>query len=175
MHWVLVLVIMIFLGCTYPEYEFIVLRNVPQTPSFVVLPANDRLLQVEFANEIENIIIGCNVKVVNRPAKKEVTKAVGQGVLGIESEDNKMVQGDAGYQLIESYPAYHDFDADYVVVTYADSKRVRIIKRVTDEVLASIDLKNYMQREMKSVHYRQRIAMALSKLGISVPISLNVP
>ena len=177
MRWALVLVA-ILLGCTYPQYEFIVLRDVPESPSFVVLPVNDRRGQVEFANQIETMIIGCNVKVVNRPSKKDVTRAVGQGVLGLEAEKNRVVQGDAGYQVIESYPAYHEFDADYVVLTYAESKRVRIIKRETDEVLASIEMKGYARQttknkpESESAYYRRRIATALGKMGI--PVNKNI-
>lgn len=178
MRWALVLVAM-FLGCTYPQYEFIVLRDVPESPSFVVFPANDSLYQVEFGNQIEMAIIGCNVKVVNKPAKKEVTKAVGKGVLGVEVEHNRAMQGDAGYQLIESYPSYHDFNADYIVITYASTKRVRIIKRETEEVLASLEMKGYVGPTTKNkpiteaAYYRRRISTALSKMGILVPYEVS--
>ena len=152
------------------------LRDVPESPSFVVFPANDRLYEVEFGNQIEKIIIGCNAKVANKPAKKEVTKAVGKGVLGLEVEQNRAMQGDAGYQLIESYHSYHDFNADYIVTTYARSKQVRIIKRETEEVLASIDLKTGNTPLSESAYYRRRIAGALNKLGVSnVPTALYVP
>ena len=174
-----ILAIMMLFGCAYPEYEFIVLRDVPKSPSFVVLPANDHLGQVEFANQIETAIIGCNVKVVNRPAKKDVTKTVGKGVLGLEAENNRVIQGDAGYQLIESYPSYHDFNADYIVITYATYKRVRIIKRGTEEVLASLEMKGYTTQtkqnnyQTRSTYYRRRISTALGKMGLLVAYEVS--
>lgn len=52
------------------------MRNVPESPSFVVIPANNYLYQVMFANEIEKAIISVGVKVVMPPATKDVTKEV---------------------------------------------------------------------------------------------------
>ena len=58
-------------GCA--RTKFVVLRDVPHAPSFVVIPANTYLHEVEFANKIERAIIGSGVKVVMLPSTKEVT------------------------------------------------------------------------------------------------------
>ena len=59
------------IGCT--KYEYIVLRGVPESPSIVVIPANDYLHEIAFANATERAIIRAGVSVVARPASKEVT------------------------------------------------------------------------------------------------------
>ena len=65
LFWVVVLA-----GCA-PQTQFVVLRDVPESPSFVVIPANDYLHEVVFANEVENAIISAGVKVVMRPVTKD--------------------------------------------------------------------------------------------------------
>ena len=65
----------VIIGCS-TKTQFVVLRAVPESPSFVVIPANNYLNQVAFANEVEAAIIGAGVKVVSRPATKEITKEV---------------------------------------------------------------------------------------------------
>jgi hypothetical protein len=61
------------LGCATKTLEIVVLRDVPESPSFVVIPANDFLREVEFANNVEDAIINTAVKFVIRPAIREVT------------------------------------------------------------------------------------------------------
>ena len=55
------------LGCATKTLEIVVLRDVPESPSFVVIPANDFLREVEFANSVEDAIISAGVRVVIRP------------------------------------------------------------------------------------------------------------
>ena len=60
-------------GCVPATHQFIVYRDVPDSPSFVVIPATNQLYQVHFANEVESAFIGCGVKVVVPPEIKEIT------------------------------------------------------------------------------------------------------
>ena len=44
-----------FFGCSTTKYEYVVLRDVPQSPSFVVIPPNLYMYEIEFANTVEEI------------------------------------------------------------------------------------------------------------------------
>lgn len=121
-------------GCGRTQY--IVLRDVPPSPSFVVIPANDYLYEVEFANHIENALIGAGVKVVIRPATKEVLTE--QTVRGLERRQTDGQQSNlgAGARLTERYVEYENIDADYIAQTYKTSRQVKISKKETREILA---------------------------------------
>ena len=166
----------VFLGCS-TKYEFVVLRDVPKTPSFVVIPPNRYMYETVFANQVEEIIMGLGVKVVRRPATRAVTETVEKGITGLQAEDGKLMQGSGSHQLVESYFAYADLNADYIVHTYSSSEQVRIIKRETGEILVSLNLSHYYninQGELnkRDIH-RKLIAAALHKMGVLT--TLQVP
>ena len=87
---IIVLLSVSLTGCV--SHQVVVLRNVPKSPSFVVIPANGYLKEVRFANEIEGAIISAGVKVVARPATKEVMDRKGsswsRGYTGIRHPSN---------------------------------------------------------------------------------------
>jgi hypothetical protein len=157
---ILVSSIMVFLlsGCT-TQLVFVVSRDVPQSPSFVVIPANDYLSEVEFANQIESYLLSCAVKVVTRPAIKDVqaTKQAAQ----IEAKSSQAEGTQA--TLVERYAAFEDTDADYVVRTYADMKQFKIVRKVSKEILLSFELKENPKKEPDQI-----IREALITLGIKV-------
>lgn len=128
----LVGVILLFVfGCG--PTSFVVLRDVPERPSMVVIPVNPFAYQVKFANEIEEIIIGSGVRVFQRPTTKEIifTKEA-------EKVDIQMLQrGKAEMSMVERFYAFDEITADYILITNAYSNQVRIIKNDTQEVLAS--------------------------------------
>ena len=161
LFWVVVLA-----GCA-PQTQFVVLRDVPESPSFVVIPANDYLHEVEFANKVENAIISAGVKVVLRPVTKDITieKTV-QGTEGKKTDDRALIQS-ADAKLIERYSAFDDIDADYIVQTYVTSKQVKISKRETEEILAVLVAKEYIEG---GTIYRWEIMLqkALARMGIPV-------
>lgn len=161
----LLLLLVALLGCS-TKYEYVVLREVPQSPSFVVLAPNNYLFEIEFANMIEEIIISLGVKVVARPSTKAITETTEKGIAGAKAEDNKLMTGERGHQRVESYVEYTDLKADYIVRTYRNSKQVRIIKRQSEEILASINLSNYSFYSRD--HYRYIIATFLDNMGIPV-------
>ena len=162
LFWVVVLA-----GCAPQTPQFVVLRDVPESPSFVVIPANDYLHEVVFANKVENAIISAGIKVVMRPATKDVTmeKTV-QGAEGKRTDDRALIQS-ADAKLIERYSAFDDIDADYIVRTYVTSKQVKISKRETEEILAVVVAKGYIE-EGKIYKWEITLQKALARMGIPV-------
>ena len=153
----LVISILIMAGCA--RTKFVVLRDVPQSPSFVVIPANTYLLEVEFGNKIEQAIISSGVKVVIRPSTKEVTT---EKVLE-KARDNQA----AGMKLTERYFEFEKINADYIVQTYATSQQVKITKRETQEVLAVLTLTT--PYNTPTIEWRRKfLTRALAKMGIPV-------
>ena len=163
LFWVVVLA-----GCATPTSQFVVLRDVPESPSFVVIPANDYLHEVVFANEVENAIISAGIKVVMRPVTKDVTmeKTV-QGAEGKRTDDRALIQS-ADAKLIERYSAFDDIDADYIVQTYVTSRQVKISKRETEEILAVLVAKQYMNAAGPVYIWLLELKKALAKMGIPV-------
>ena len=160
--------VVILAGCA-PQTQFVVLRDVPESPSFVVIPANDYLHEVVFANTIENAIISAGVKVVMRPATKEITmeKTV-QRAKGKQADDVKLIQS-ADAKLIERYAAFEEIDADYIVRTYVTSGQVKISKRETEEILAVLVVaKQYMNAAGPVYIWLLELKKALAKMGIPV-------
>lgn len=146
-------------GCS-TQTEFIVLRDIPINPSFVVLPANDYLYQVEFANTIQSYLLASRVKVVARPATKivEATKQAGQ----IDANQSQVAGGTQS--LTERYWQLEDTDADYIVYTYADTRHVTIVRKSSKEVLASFALTKSGYQEEVEV-FRAAILLLLGRYG----------
>ena len=55
---------------------FLVQRDVPSSPTFTVIPANDYLYQVDFATQIEGHLISCGVKVTLPESPNMVSSVV---------------------------------------------------------------------------------------------------
>lgn len=163
-------VFLVVIGCQVPYNQYVVLRDVPEHPSFIVIPANDYLDQVAFANEVEAAIISVNVKVINRPATKEVTKEIAAegGIQAIEGNQAAHKSGEG--KLTEKYVAFEDIDADYTVRTYVSSRQIRIMKNQTREILAVLNLSEnlYIEQGNKIAYRRKLIADALANIGIPV-------
>ena len=119
--------------------QFVVLRNVPKSPSFVVIPGSMYSNQVSFANEIERAIISAGVKVVARPATKEViTEKALSGAEGIQDSGAQAIRA-ADAKITERYFAFDAVTADYIVESFANPKQqVKITKRNSNEILAVI-------------------------------------
>ena len=159
----LLFVCLVVAGCAPKTELFVVLRDVPQDPSFTVIPANDYLYQIEFANKVEEYIISAGVKVVSRPALKEVEakKEVGQ-----EEAKSGEAKGAHG-TLTEKYIAFDETNADYIISTYADSRQIKIIKKTSKEILSTFELKA-VKRGDETISEDSLVYQALMKLGIPV-------
>ena len=154
---VLVIFALIMTGCA--QTKFVVLRDVPQSPSFVVIPANSYLSEVAFGNKIEQAIISCGVKVIMRPSTKEVKT---EKVLE-KAEDNQA----ASMKLTERYFEFEKINADYIVQTYATSQQVKITKRETQEVLVILSVTPPHYTPM--VEWRKKfLTQVFTKMGIPV-------
>ena len=124
-------------GCATTQY--VVLRNVPKSPSFVVIPANNYLNQVRYANEIERALISAGVKVVAPPATREVmTEKEVHGAEGIQESGAQAIRA-ADAKVTERYFAFDAITADYIVETFAIPKQqVKFTKTESNEILAVI-------------------------------------
>ena len=145
-------------GCA--RTKFVVLRDVPHSPSFVVIPANAYLHEVEFGNKIERAIIGSGVKVVMRPSTREVTT---EQVIE-EAKGSKA----SGVRLTEKYFAFEEINADYIVQTYVSSQQVKITKRETQEVLAILVVDTSYYNGPTEKWRKEVFTRALEKMGIPV-------
>ena len=155
------------IGCS--KIQFVVLRDVPASPSFVVIPANDYLNQVAFANRIEEAIIGAGVKVVMfSRTTKEVTKEVAVGGKIAAVEGSQVAQKSGEGKLTERYVVSLDeIKADYIVLTYSGSKQIRVIKNQTREILAVLTVPaDAITGELLEHH--DFIAHALGNMGVAV-------
>ncbi|MDA8138604.1 MAG: hypothetical protein M0036_08110 [Desulfobacteraceae bacterium] len=151
-------------GCrTTLVRDFVVYRDVPTSPEFVVLPFNQYQPQILCAEQAESALIAAGVKVIAPPPRKnvEITKGVdaGQKNLSLEagqvqysgkSDSTASLEAARAFETkVEAYQGYGEISADYIVTTngtikyyggpYIESIRVRIFKKDSNEVLASFN------------------------------------
>ena len=130
----------LLLMCCDVQTVFVVVRNVPQYPTFVVMPANDYLYQHEFANQVENWLLGSGVKVLSRPSNEPTKEVrVTKQAEGISAQSGRVEGGLAS--VTERFFVFQETEADYAIFTYADAKQVQIVKRNNQEILASFAIK----------------------------------
>ena len=137
--------------------QFVVVRDVPVDPSFVVIPGNDYLYEVTYANKIERILIGSGVKVVLRPATKEIKTE--QAIQQVENEQASVKT------LTERYFMLDEIKADYIVQTYQTSKQVKISKKETGEILTVLLIPDY-HNNPQALSSKEIIFNALLRMGI---------
>ena len=131
----MVVFVFVLIGCA-PTIQFVVLRDVPENPSFVVLPANDRLSEAGYANRIERALIASGVKVVRRPALKEIKTVQPVGQARNARLPKTTVTSESSYELA-------DIHVDYIVQTYRTSRQVKISKKETGEILTVLVVPEY--------------------------------
>ena len=164
-------------GCNRVTTSFVSIKDVPESPSFVVLPFNYYKAQIDFARMVESALIASGVRVVNRPTgikEVEVSRDAEKGAIdkkGAVVEERYIDSRWAGEKRIERYIEMEDIKADYIVYTSGSvdyrqgrailyESNVRIVKKGSQEVLSSF-----------MVHYRrinQEIYDALQALGVPV-------
>ena len=126
--------LLILTGCyTIHQTTFIVQRDVPQNPTFTVMPANNSFSEVTFAHTIESCLIGAGVKVVQRPATKTVQT---EEVKTKNKPTSEPALEGKGIAVTETFWAYEPTDADYYIQTYSASGQMKVVKTETQEVLA---------------------------------------
>ena len=112
---------MFLCGCA--QLNYVVLRDVPQNPTFTVFPAT--LADLAFADLVIGAVIANGKKVVERPAV--LTEAYGAFIVGVgvSGADGKRVA------LIDDLTT-----ADYVIIAY-NGGFLKVVRRKTREVLFS--------------------------------------
>lgn len=132
-------------GC-HPGPSFVVSRDVPSTPTFVVVPMTLTIDDIEFAGLVESYLISAGLRTVDVPATR---KAV--------ATDNER-----SFQLKQD-EVIGSVASDYILWTEEDARRVKIVRRTDGEVLASFVLNQLRPTENEgSVHE------ALRALGIRI-------
>lgn len=166
-RWIFVFLTVSLASCGTTQY--VVLRNVPKSPSFVVIPANNYLNQVRYANEIERALIIAGVKVVARPATKEVmTEKEVHEAEGIQESGAQAIRA-ADAKVTERYFAFDDITADYIVQTFASPEQVKITKRESMEILAVITSQlDGLKINNTSYSWSSAIHKTLENMGIPV-------
>ncbi len=154
------ILLLIFIGCAPKPavVRYAILRNVPERPSFVVIPAIRTDSQLKFADKVEVAILASGVKVVTRPGTKAVTETRGLN----KSQSDSAAMNAAGTSVTENYTTF-DVKADYIVSTDDQTKRIKIIQKDSDEILTSIVLLGPWDSDLESA-----VRGALKAIGIRV-------
>ena len=151
------------IGCV--KHHYIVYREVPEAPTFVVIPLSHSEAEMAFSAIIEKSIMANGVKIVQRPVIKQHEV--------VRSRDNDAFFSKKGPEdVTESFSAYSippDY-ADYFVLTTSAARRVKIYNPKTKEILAIFqvvyELNSGISRKYQSVAL---VGRYLDAMG--VPIS----
>jgi hypothetical protein len=129
-----------FFSCTRVSTKFVVLRDTPLKPVFTVIPFNNSYRQIDYANQVEEVLIKLGVKVEQRPTIKEIVTSKGLGEEKTVVDLYKSLAAGKKNEsvVVESYLAYDEFKADYIVLSDLLSRRLKVINRNTKEVLTSL-------------------------------------
>lgn len=145
------LLLIVVSGCVHPSY--VVSRDVPESPTFVVLSGSADEDEVEYANRMTSYLIAAGVRVVDLPASREAVSA--------ESQSDR--EKDPPILLLEQFQKIRAVDPDYILWTDVEYHRLKFVKRPGGEVLASIVLRNPRPSEEE-----EQFREALVSLGIPV-------
>jgi hypothetical protein len=150
----------LLIGCTtiHKPVYFVVLRDVPLHPTFAVQPWDDSHTGY-YANLAEEALIRFGVRTLIKPTHKEGgttegalrTESASSGVMGKESHNN------------------WGTEADYVISINESTKRTKIIKTDTHEILTSFAMPyTGPTKEEKEFNFKVTLHDALTSLGITV-------
>lgn len=131
---VIIFLFLLFSGSAFAQHIFIVLRDVPENPSVVVIPTTFTKDGLQYADEAEELILGMHIRLVQRPTVKEITES--KGATKTEAESGSAAAG--GKSLTERYMAYGESGADYALITDQETDRIKLVKLGTREILSSV-------------------------------------
>ncbi len=168
----------IMVGCG-TRYHFVVHRDVPPSPTFAVIPANDSMWEALFANEVEHGLISAGVKTLKYypPQETQVTKESLTG--DVESnQDIKAKKGNiasdatlqgGGEKVTVKYSEFSSFSkADYFVETYVSRRHIKISNR-EGEILAlfeALGVNSPLSLLASNETWHERLYHTLFRLGI---------
>ena len=159
-------------GCSS---QYVVRRDVPESPTFSVLPGTVSKSNMDFANTVTGLLISCGVKVVERPAMlSSYTESRSSGsvsAVGLDLSGGLAAvggtgggKGEATAQNIDVVELYDQTRADYVIVAFQNSSHLRIVRRDTKEVLFAGSIRT-SERDRPEKAMRK----LLEALGIRLP------
>ncbi|TAK56670.1 MAG: hypothetical protein EPO24_10925 [Bacteroidetes bacterium] len=166
------LIFLLFIGCSPSVFHgYVVQRDVPQNPSFVVIPASDYYDEIAYANKMEACLIRLGLKVVTRPGQKFVVTEKGTAKANLNNENSETELNAGGLGRTEKYWALDSTSADYYIHSFLELQQIKVVKKSTKEVL-TIFSTNIKPRRMrtKEVWENHEILIhdAFESLGFSV-------
>jgi hypothetical protein len=178
-HLVLCLNLGLWFPSLFAQNIFIVRRDVPDTPSVVVVPSSWSRNDLEYADKIEEIVIGFGLKVVQRPSTRIITETKG----AVGTTGGETVNGVGTKTLKEEYVAYQETGANYLLLTDENSSRFKLILINTHELLASVKVGRYepcgnaFSEEGESLGFSEQLQYCLYKAleGAGLPVRKRVP
>ena len=164
-------IVLLQVGCSA---QYVVLRQVPESPTFTVIPGSVSKTNVDFANSVTTVLISCGVRVLERPAMLSgytESRSSGSGsAIGSTASGGLSVIGGSGNgkeeisaQSVDVVDLYDRTAADFVVVAFASASYLKIVRRDSKEVLFSGDLKGNRNQDDP----RKSMLHILRALGVS--------
>lgn len=156
------------------RYVYVVQREVPAAPSFVVLPQVALPVEADFAERVESVILGAGFRVLNRPTIRQVEA---ESASSAESAAAG-ASGASGSRVTESYYALGETDADYLVYTRAEVGRA-LLTETTSEAESRADrprnptMPGRHQNNVYDVARVRVVERATGELVLSFELTLN--
>jgi len=130
-------------GCIGPV-RFVVVADVPTSPTFTVIPASTSSDDNAAANRVTEVLVGLGIHVIERPALvKQRTEYTGQSSgagVGVTLSGNLAVGGVGGSQSgdvvtsIDPIAAIQETQADYVVFAKS-GPWLKVVKRKDGQIM----------------------------------------
>jgi hypothetical protein len=156
----------LLIGCTtiHKPVYFVILKDVPLHPTFAVHPWDDSHTGY-YADLVEEALIRFGLRTLIKPIHKAMGTPKGEEVgttedaLRTESESVEAIEQES----------YHTGRTDYIISIDESTKRTKIIKTDTNEILTSFVMPyTGPTKEEKEFNFKITLHNALSSLGIKV-------
>ena len=163
---ILICCMAVLAGCSCPKQgpktQYVVLRDVPENPSITIMPINYSEKQTDMVILLEEMLLSFRVKIVIAPSIREVITQKG---VTFERDDPRDMFGESIMEgnITERYFSYGDFASDYVLISDADDKRIKIININTQEILTSFTYENVYSTVFKEGRYEKELNKSFQK------------
>ena len=157
----------VFIGCvtelTPPsvDTEFVVLKDVPDNPVFVVSPVSIKHTdELAFASAVEGAILSFGIRVIQNPSRRVISEAaliettkfveddkdfdIGGETRALIVRDETDVESQTEVRAVKKQATvqseiWENPSIDYVVETLVDYRQVKIIERKSGQILYALD------------------------------------
>ena len=140
MFFILVLAGGLVSACGSSSFKYVVYRDVPQHPSFVVVPVSYAASDYRFKENTESSLIEMGLSVIEAP----LLKSAEMKAMSRSSRTIRDVQLDGSVKqvsiddLVATSGVYDQVKADYVILVNAETDVLKITKRKTHEIQTMI-------------------------------------